>query len=200
MDKILELLKSFEAELRITETVSLEKLQEFSDTAGAYLGKLKSIRIEAEAVKAFLVGQVEKLQAEVSELKKNKITLTNDCAAILKNVKESEATHQKDIDEKTQLSLELDVKITKLEKIISTLNQERDIASEDAAKQQTYLSETEKAVKTATNEKNVLESRRDKIMNEIGTLTEERDNLNKDIGKKREDVVILEKRAKELKK
>ena len=199
MDKIFEQLTKIEKYARESEVSFASEIEKTNIVASDKLRILREIRKEVSSIISDLTSKVSPLEKQIADLNSDIAAKQSISDKILGGLEEAQDKASRELEDKNKLAAELDVKLDRLQKIISSYISEKDAVSDSLSNARVALDmaelSTEKAKKEAQDAKNELE----KAKKELGDISNEKDILNSDIRIKRTMVDELTKSIEKLK-
>lgn len=195
----METLKEIKKGLQDIEISSSTEIEESIRKMKEFLSLVRTLRIELEGTLSDLANNINNSQRTLLETEKRRDEVAAEYDKISKEKKEIMSRFDSELESKKNFADELDVKITRSSKLVDTLNAERTMVVESISAAQIEVSKAQAEIKSLEKEKSVVQNKVDELTDQCAKLEQQKDELSRDLGTKKNDVVILEKRLKELK-
>ena len=143
MDKIFEQLTKIEKYARESEVSFASEIEKTNIVASDKLRILREIRKEVSSIISDLTSKVSPLEKQIADLKSDIATKQSIPDKILVGLEEAQDKASRELEDKNKLAAELEVKLDRLQKIISSYISEKDAVAEGVPSDHDYpLTET----------------------------------------------------------
>lgn len=199
MDKILEQLTMIEADTKGSEVSFAGEIDRVNLAASNRLRILREIKQEAASIITDLTSKIAPLERQQNDLISDIRAKQSLSDKILADLEGKEAKITAEIESKTAAIVELEDKLNKLQKIISSYITEKDSISDSLSNARVQLDMAEMGAEKAKREVEDSAKKVELAKKEIGDISNDKDILNADIRNKRVIVDELTRSIEKLK-
>lgn len=199
MEELKELVSSLKVEY-VKELDGFTKMMdERKVQSEAHAAELHKIIVTVSKIEHDLSDKISNLSVQHTDLTGKNAELRKGIEEVGNAAKAALAKIEKDISDKEQTSKELDIQVGRIQTVLESVKNERNVAVKEMMDRQADLIKANLQLSTINTEIKTLEGKISKQKETVGELSNQEFEITKRIRTKNEDISVLEDRISKLK-